>query len=479
MADNEFTVTPRTLPKMPTRVSGLDEVLHGGLPEGRLTIINGGPGSGKTILGLEIAVRLAESGQSAIYISFEESSDAIRLNALSLGWDLASLEEKGQLALINPEIDYKAPAAGDFTIDGLCAIIAGQAKRIGSRFVVLDAVDMLIRIFSDPDSAHQQLVLLHRCLRSNNMTAILTVKSEKNPRWEYAYLDFMADCVIKLDQRIQKQVNTRRLQVVKYRGSNFASRELPFIITDAGFVVMPLSSVDLVQREKGEFVSIDGGKLDEILGGGFRQGSSVLISGPSGSGKTTLAFTLSIAAAKRGERVIYISFEQSEPALISEMRSVGFDLESLVKKGTMMITPIMPEALGMEEHLYRIIRQIEEYKPDHLVLDAISATPRIGSEQAATEFLIRLLHVTKTRGITCIYTNQTFSSIQSDMDISGAGISSLVDTAILLNYFRKKDRVGRSLLVLKSRGTSHSHRYHEFRITDDGIIINGSVDLTT
>jgi len=477
MVDNEFTVTPQSLPKMPTHVSGLDEVLHGGLPEGRLTIIDGAPGTGKSVLGLEISVRVAEAGGSAIYISFEETSDTIRTNALSLGWDLAAIERRGKLALINPEIKFDAPASGDFNIDGLCPIIAGQAKRIGAKFIVLDAVDMLMRMFSDSEKMHSQLITLHRCLRSNNLTAILTVKAEGSTRWEYAYLDFMADCVINLDQRIENQVNTRRLRVVKYRGSNYASREQPFIITDRGFVVMPLSSVDLVQESKRDLVSVDNVQLDTLLGGGYSRGSAVLISGPSGSGKTTLAFTLSVAAARRGERVIYLSFEQSEPALISDMKSIGFDLEPLVNEGSLLITPIMPESLGMEEHLYRIIRQIEEYQPDHLVVDAISATPRIGSKQAATDFLIRLLHATKKRGITCIYTNQTFPAVESDLEISGAGISSLVDTAVLLGYFRKENQVARSLLVLKSRGIHHSTLYNEFQITDHGITINGSFTL--
>ncbi|MEX0773093.1 MAG: circadian clock protein KaiC [Balneolales bacterium] len=470
-----YSVEPRSLPKTPTKIGGLDEVLHGGLPTQRLTIINGGPGAGKTVLGLELLIRGAESGRSSVFISFEETREAVRHNALALGWDLASMEEEGKLALINPEIDFEAVASGKFSIEGLCAILAGQARRIGAQLIVIDAIDMLLRLFNEPARARNQLIILQRWLSEQKITAVMTVKAGGIQR-DYDYLDFMADCVIQMDQRVLEQVNTRRLLIKKYRGSDFASREHPFVISKRGIVVMPLSSVDLVQQSTGKFVSTGDAKLDAVFGGGYRKGSSILISGPSGSGKTTLAFMLTTAAARLGERVLYLSFEQSEQALVSEMLSVGLNLKSLLEKNALRITPVMPESMGMEEHLYRIIQEIEEYKPEHLVLDAISATNRIGSEQAAIEFLIRLHHTAIKRGITCIYTNQIFSAMENKLEISDVKISSLVDSAILLNYFREKDRVGRTLLMLKSRGTRHSHKYHEFWITDNGIIIEDSTN---
>lgn len=471
---NKFTVKPQSLLKIPTRIEGLDKVLHGGLPSGRLTIINGGPGSGKTVLSLELLVRRTEAGESSVFVSFEETSEAMRRNAMAMGWDLKSIEEEGNLALINPEIDYNAASSGEFSIEGLCAILEGQAKRIGAKLIVIDAVDMLMHLFDDHTRVRNQLIYLHRWFSEQNLTAVMTVKSTRNDKQNYEYLDFMADCVINMDQRVENQVTTRRIRVMKYRGSGFASRENPFVISEDGIVVMPLTSLDMVQQSTGEFVSTEDKKLDSIFGGGFRKGSSILISGPSGSGKTTLAFTMTNAAVRRKEKVLYLSLEQSEQALVSEMISVGFDLKSLIEDGTLRITSVMPESLGMEEHLYRIIQEVEEFEPQHLVLDAISATHRIGSSQAAMEFLVRLYHATKKRGITCIFTNQTFASVIEELEISGQGISSLVDSAILLNYFRDKDRIGRTLLVLKSRGTHHSDKYNEFRITDSGIIIENS-----
>ncbi|MEX2640515.1 MAG: ATPase domain-containing protein [Balneolales bacterium] len=361
--DKSYSVEFQSLPKLPTLIGGLDDVLHGGLPKGRLTIVNGGPGAGKTVLGLELLVRGAETGQSAVFISFEESSEAMRRNALAMGWNLTKIEEEGKLALVNPEIDYETIASGEFHIEGLCAILTGQANRLGAGLIVIDAVDMLLRLFDDPKKARNQLIFLHRWLSDQRMTVVMTVK-DGNEKRKFDYLDFMADCVIQIDQRVHEQVTTRRLRVKKYRGSDFASREHPFVISKQGIVVMPLTFVDLVEQSTGSMVSAGDANLDEVLGGGYRKSSSILISGPSGSGKTTLAF--SIAAAGRGERVLYLSFEQSKQALTSEMLSVGLDLSTFVDDNTLRITAMLPEAMGMEEHLYRIIQEVEEYQPVHM-----------------------------------------------------------------------------------------------------------------
>lgn len=273
--DNTFRVEPQSLQKTPTKIEGLDEVLHGGLPTGRLSIISGGPGAGKTVVGLEILVRGTELGQPAIFISFEEEKEKIQRNAQAMGWDLVSLEKAEKLAMINPEIDYKAAFSGEFNIDGLFAILKGQAQRIGAKMIVIDAVDMLMRMFKDPVQARNQIIELHRWLSEQNLTAVMTVKAKDNDHEEYDYLDFMADCVIKLDQRTHDQVTTRRLHVIKYRGSDFSSREHPFVITDEGVVVMPLPFIDLVPRSKGQLISTGNLKMDEILGGGYRKGASL------------------------------------------------------------------------------------------------------------------------------------------------------------------------------------------------------------
>lgn len=473
--ERRFHVEPQSLSKTATRIRGLDETLSGGIPTGRMTLITGGAGTGKTVLGLEMLLRGASEGQPGIFLSFEETNKSIRVNTLSMGWDISELEDDNKLVLLTPEIDFDAVIAGSYSLHGLLAILDGHVKRIGAKLVVIDALDMLMGLFSDPRLVRSQFVILHRWLHERDLTVVMTVKALEGQIKDYVYLDFMADCVIVLDQRVLEQITTRRLHVVKYRGSDFASREHPFVIAKEGIVVMPISFVELVQQPFGEFVTSENEKLDRILGGGFRRGSSVLISGPSGSGKTTLAFALTVPVAKRGEKVLYISFEQSKEAIVSEMEGVSYQINNLMEQGTLRIKSIMPESMGMEELLYHIVLEIDEYEPRHLVIDAVSATNRIGSSQAAAEFLIRLYNESKKREITCIYTKQTILAKDDHLEITGVGISSLVDSAILLHYFREKNRIGRSLLVLKSRGTHHSDKYHEFHITDDGIVIEDPV----
>lgn len=469
-----FNTDPKDIPKTPTQIEGLDEVLHGGVPTGRLTIVKGETGDGKTLLCTELLVRGTEAGRSAIFVSFEESEKSIRRNAGAMGWDLNKIEkDEEKLTLICPEIDYEAVNAGNYSVEGLCGVLDGIIRRTGAELIVIDAFDMLLRLFDRPKHARDQMIIMQRWLNDREITALMTVKSSDPTETRYGYFDFMADCIIELEQHVENQITTRRLRIRKYRGSDFASREHPFIISEHGLVVMPIFMVELVEKTTGKFVSSGSQRLDKILGGGYRRGSSVLINGPSGSGKTTLAFTIVLAAARKGEKVLYVSLEESSLTLISEMESVGYDPQSLIEGGKLKIISVPPEAMGMEKHLYGILKNLDQFKPDHLVVDAISAMHRIGSEQASRELLIRLYHAAKKRGITCIYTNQTLTPLDEEVQLAGLGISSLVDTAIFVNYSKEDAHIGRKLLILKSRGTNHSTRYHRFRITDQGFKIEG------
>jgi circadian clock protein KaiC len=259
--------------------------------------------------------------------------------------------------------------------------------------------------------------------------------------------------------------------VVKYRGSGYSSNECPFVITSDGVVLMPVSSAELLQTPLGARMSSGSQTLDSMLGGGYRQGSSVLIAGPTGSGKTTLACTFAQAAGERGERTLYISFEEAEQGLLSAMESPGLDLSPLVEEGSLKILTAMPESMGVEEHLLRVLRVMDRFQPHHLVVDAISAADRMGSKAAAFDFLVRLLAACHERGLTCFYLNQTGRG-RAVHHISGIGISSLIDTALVLDYVWRGDEMARSLLVLKTRGSWHSPARHWLRITDEGIAID-------
>ncbi|HUU27667.1 MAG TPA: circadian clock protein KaiC [archaeon] len=457
------------LPKARTYISGLDEVLRGGLPEGRTTLVSGGPGCGKSVLGLEFIYQGALNGEPGIFITFEESAAAVRNNARTLGWDLEKLEKEGRLFLMEGRVNSRVILSGDFNLKGLLAIIEGQARTMGARRVVLDSLDVILRLYNDLARESEELNTIYEWLYDKGLTSLITVKTfgDSGLSSRYSFLEFMSDCVILLDQRMLDQVATRRLRVLKYRGSGFGRNEYPCAITGDGFHLIPLSSMTLNSDSLGRKFSTGQPDFDEILGGGFSQGSSIILSGSTGTGKTTMACSTMLAACQRGERVLYINFEESERAMLENMLSPGIDLRPMVKAGLFRIIPGIPEAMGAEEHLLRFMSIIDEFKPDHLVVDAISSTRRMGSIQAAYEYLVRLGGSCKEKRITCFYINQTEGS-HDLYDISGMGVSSFTDAIILLRFFDTGDQVRRQILVLKSRGTKHSSHYYEMMITDQG-----------
>jgi circadian clock protein KaiC len=468
----QISKSSKGLPKVPSEIAGLDEILRGGFPEGRTTLISGGPGTGKTVLGLEFLYRSARAGHSGILLLFEERAEAIRRNALALGWNLAELEKAGKLFILESRLERDAVLSGDFNITPLLAIIQGRARQIKARRIVIDAIDVLLRVYDDARRESNELLYLHDWLMDNQFTTLMTAKksSDGETTSRYEFLDYMADCVVVVDTRVLGQVMTRRLRVLKYRGSSFATNEYPFVISEEGVLLMPISTISLEHMSLGERVSTGNEQLNELLGGGYRRGSSVLITGASGTGKTTLASAFTKAACDRGEKVLYISFEESGEAVVGTMLSPGIDLRPAVRAGLLQFLTLMPEAMGAEQHLARALKQISGFRPDHLVIDAISATMRMGDEQSAFDYLMKLGDFCKCRGITCLMTNQIPGG-DVEADFSGMGISSLLDTIIVLRYVSLHTQVTRSLLILKSRGSKHSNSYHKYIITDNGIYI--------
>jgi len=460
------------LDKASTCISGLDEILEGGLPRGCTTVFNGGPGSGKTLMGMEFLYRGALAGEPGIFVGFEEPLDHLRRNAATLGWDVAALERDKRLALIEGAIQADALISGEFSLKGLLAGIAGKSREMGAKRMVIDALEVLLRLFDSSRQVRNEMHLLNDWLHAAGLTAILTTRppaSESIPSYE-DFFDSMSDCVLRLDARAENQLCRRRLRVVKYRGSGFGSNEYPYVIAGTGVRIEPVSTVGLRHKPLGEKMSTGVARLDAILNGGYRRAACILLAGLPGAGKTTLAACFTAAACGRGEKVLYVSYEESEAAVIGNLQSAGVLLEPHVKAGCLRFHTAMPEAMGPEEHLIRLLTLLEEFAPHHLVLDAISACPRMGGKQTAFDFLVRLLNRCKERGVTALLVNQ-LSGETGRTEISGGEISSIIDTVIFLSYVEGAGEANRVVEVLKSRGSAHSNQKQEFVISDEGIRI--------
>ncbi|MFO7987253.1 MAG: circadian clock protein KaiC [Desulfatiglandaceae bacterium] len=462
---------PSGIQKIPTQIEGLDDILHGGLPAGRVTLISGGPGTGKTVFGLEFLYRNALAGDPGIFISFEETCENIRQNSRSFGWDLPALEEAGKLFLMEGQLDPEILISGGFNLKGFLAIIEGKTHEMGAKRIVIDALDFLLRVYNDPLQEQQQTLVLYNWLRKQAMTAVLTAKSPKEPDPSPSdYLDFMADCVLYVDQRLKDQVNTKRLQVVKYRGSSYDSNECPFLISHEGLFFYSISDMGLHYAASRKRVLSGIPLLDDILGGGYLSGSCILISGASGVGKTSIASAFALCASKKEEKVLYVNYEESPQEVVGNMRSIGIDLRPGIQNTLLRIESVMPESLGIEEHLYRKMAIINGFQPVYVIMDAISACRRIAGKKAAFDFVMRLVHFCKSRDITVLLVNQV-GNTPGDDQFSGMGVSSVIDTIITLWYKTVGNETRRTLKVIKSRGSTHSNKCHNFQLTDHGIQI--------
>jgi circadian clock protein KaiC len=462
-------MTAAALPKVATHIDGLDDVLHGGFPAGRTTLVWGGPGAGKSLLALQFLYRGALAGEPGVLVAFEEPAEAVRQNARTLGWEVPALEAAGTLLVLDGAPDLDLVLAGDFNLTALLAILGGEARRLGARRVVLDAVDVLARLFRDPVRRRAELEALARWLGAQGLTALLTLKTATagDPDPGYGFLDFTADCVLRLDRRTVAQVSTRRLQVLKYRGSAFRGNEYPYLIAEDGLHLLPIAAVALVQQPLGAVVSTGHPALDGLLGGGYRHGSCWLITGASGTGKTTLASTVAAAAAARGEGVLFIGFEESAEVLVSNMRGPGVDLEPARQAGFLRFLTWMPEAMGAEEHLFHALRALEAEPPRLVVVDSLTSTLRMGAAQAAFEYAIRLLTACKARGITCLFTGERAA-------LAGmGGLPTLADVVLTLRFAARGGTVHRLLHVRKARRLAHAPDVHAYRLTEGGLEVLG------
>ena len=455
------------LPKAPTGIRGLDEITRGGLPRGRCTLITGGAGCGKTLLGLQFLVAGArEYGEPGVLVTFEESVQEVTADVASMGWDLDGLQRDGLLVIYAFRVEpMEVVGTEEFNFEPLFLLLDGAIKRIGARRVVLDTIEALFGMFSSEAIVRAELVRLFRWLKDRAVTAVVTgERGENDALTRYGIGQYVSDCVIALDHRTRDEISTRWLQVVKYRGSEHGTSRYPFLITDHGFEVPPVTSVALDYGASSERISSGVPGLDSMLCGGLFRGSSVLVSGAAGTGKTTLGAHLIDAACARGERALLILFEESPDEVIRNMRSVGVDLGRWVEAGLLRIWAVRSAEFGMDNHLTVVSGLVAEHAPVVAMVDGMASLISGSSRAEVTLMLARKFHIFKTRGITAIATVLS----QEDAE-TAAGVSSRADTWLLLRSVESTGERKRLLFVCKQRGSAHSNQVREFLLTDHGI----------
>jgi len=460
------------LQKCPTGIKGLDEITLGGLPRGRPSLVAGGPGSGKTLLALEFLVKGATTyDESGVMMAFEETARDLTTNVDSLGFDLDVLIKQKKLVVDYVYIERsEIEETGEYDLEGLFIRLNHAIDSIKAKRVALDTLEVLFAGLPNEGVVRAELRRLFRFLKEKGVTAIVTGERGVDKFTRYGLEEYVADCVILLDHRVADQISTRRLRVAKYRGSAHGTNEYPFLIDQEGISVIPITSLGLDHKVTSERISTGIDRLDHMFGGkGYYRGSSILVSGTAGTGKSTVAAHFSEATCKRGERCLYFAFEESPQQIARNMRSVGIDLGVFIDKKVLLIRAQRPTFTGLEMHLLEIEKLVNTFKPHVVIMDPITNLVNVGLTADVRSVLTRLIDLLKTRQITTMLTSLvTPGQTQEGTDI---GVSSLMDTWIVLKDIEGQGEKNRGLVIVKSRGMSHSNQFREFRLTDKGFFL--------
>ena len=459
----------RSLEKSPTGIVGFDAITRGGLPAGRPTLLCGGPGCGKTIFGVEFLVQgIQQFGEPGVFVAFEETPADLSKNVASLGYDLDRLVAEKKLALDYVQIDPSGiEEVGAYTLDGLFVRLDHAVRTVGAKRIVIDSLEVLFARLKDASIIRGELQRLFRWLKEHDLTAIITAERGEPGLTRQGLEEYVSDCVVLLDQRVDDLVTTRLLRVVKYRGSSHGADEYPFLIDEGGVSVLPMTSVQLDYEVSSERVSTGVPDLDEMMGGkGYFRTSTILVSGAAGTGKSSLAAHMVDAACARGEKVIVFALEESPSQMARNMRSLGIDLDKWRAKGLLTIKATRSSLYGIEMHLLQMNKEIESFKPRLVVLDPISSLINAGSPRDVKSMMVRLFDSLKMRQITGFV---TYLTADARMVGTEAGISSLIDTWLELRDVEMHGERTRGLYVIKSRGMPHSKQVREFVLQRGGI----------
>ncbi|MBC7391301.1 MAG: circadian clock protein KaiC [Opitutaceae bacterium] len=458
-------------PKAPTGIEGLDELTNGGFPHGRPTLICGSAGCGKTLMAMEFLVRgITEFNESGVFIAFEETSEDLTKNVASLGFDLEDLVAKKLLKVDYVHVERsEIEETGEYDLEGLFIRLGYAIDSIGAKRIVLDTIESLFAGLDNQSVLRAEIRRLFSWLKDKGITAVITGERGESSLTRQGLEEYVSDCVILLDHRIINQISTRRLRIVKYRGSVHGTNEYPFLIDEEGISVLPITSLDLDFDVSDEIVPTGVAGMDEMLGtGGFYKGSSILITGTAGTAKTTFVSSFANEICKSGKKCIFFAFEESEKQLLRNMKQVGIDLQPHIESGLLKIHASRPSLNGLELHLLKIHKHIKEFCPDAIVIDPISNLVTVGGFNEVQGMLTRLIDFLKVKGITAVF-NALTTPKGSSLELTEEGISSLVDTWILVRDVEGIGERNRGIFIIKSRGMEHSNQVREFIITKNGI----------
>jgi circadian clock protein KaiC len=467
---NGVQAAPVGIEKARTGIDGFDQITGGGLPAGRPTLVCGGPGCGKTLFAMQFLVAGATRfGEPGVFMSFEESSGELAKNVASLGFDLDDLTERGLIAMDQVVVERsEIEETGDYDLEGLFVRLELAIRSVGAKRVVLDTIESLFSGLDNQAILRAELRRLFRFLKEKDVAVVITGERGAGQLTRQGLEEYVSDCVILLDHRVDEQISTRRLRVVKYRGSAHGTNEYPFIIDERGLEVLPVTTLHLDHEASTERVSSGIERLDAMLGGqGYYRGTSVLITGTAGTGKSSLAAFFADAACRRGERCLYFAMEESPAQVMRNMRSIGLELQPWVERGLLTFQASRPSLFGLEMHLISIFRAVQAAKPSVVVIDPLSNLSTIGTHGEVMATLLRLIDYLKAQQITTLFTSLVANGEAENE--THLGVSSLMDTWISLRNLEINGERNRGLYVLKSRGMSHSNQIREFLLSSEGV----------
>lgn len=455
--------------KAPTGISGLDEITAGGLPAGRPTLICGSAGCGKTLMAMEFLVRGAtEYGEPGVFVSFEEGVEELTENVRSLGFDLDELQAQEKVVVDYVHVERsEIEETGEYDLEGLFIRLGFAIDSIGAKRVVLDTLEVLFGGLQNESILRAELRRLFRWLKDRGVTAVITGERGEGSLTRHGLEEYVSDCVILLDHRVTGQLATRRLRVVKYRGSIHGTNEYPFLIDERGIEVLPVTSLGLTHDASDERVSTGVPGLDDMLDGqGFYRGSSVLVSGKAGTGKTSIGAHFVDAACRRGERCVYFAFEESQSQVVRNMRSIGLDLQPWLDKGLLLFHAARPTLHGLERHLVTMYKVVRDFRPSAVVVDPITNFLAVGDDEEVKGMLMRLIDFFKLYKVTALFNSLIHGDFTEQTEV---GVSSLMDAWLLLRENEASGERNRVVYVLKSRGMAHSNQLREVLLTGHGI----------